>query len=60
MFGQKISIENQPGGLTHLDDRSLALRRQAIRIFEHSQRGHLDATFSLIEIIRVLYDDILK
>ena len=60
MFGQKISIENQPGGLTHLDDRSLALRRQAIRIFEHSQRGHLGATFSLIEIIRVLYDDILK
>ncbi|MCP3932706.1 MAG: transketolase, partial [Bacteroidetes bacterium] len=52
--------ETQPGLLTSLDERSLALRRKVIRIFEHSQRGHLGATFSLMEIIRVLYDDILK
>lgn len=60
MSGQSICIENQPGGLTPLDERSLALRRQVIRVFEHSQRGHLGATFSLIEIMRVLYDHILK
>lgn len=55
-----LSIETQPGGLTPLDERSLFLRRQIVRIFEHSRRGHLGAAFSLIEIIRVLYDDILR
>jgi transketolase len=54
------SIETQPGLLTQLDERSLFLRQQVIRIFEHSQRGHLGGTFSLIEIIRVLYDDVLR
>lgn len=55
-----ISIDRQIGGLTRLDERSLHLRRQVIRIFECSRRGHLGATFSLIEILRVLYDDILR
>jgi transketolase len=54
------STDSQVGLLTELDDRSLFFRQQVIRIFEHSQRGHLGATFSLIEIIRVLYDDILR
>jgi len=53
------SIERQIGGLTRLDERSLYLRRQVVKIFEHSRRGHLGATYSLIEILRVLYDDIL-
>jgi len=43
-----------------LDDRSIHLRRQIIKIFECSRRGHLGAAFSLIEILRVLYDDILR
>jgi transketolase len=42
-----------------LDDRSLYLRRQAIRALDGGGRGHLGSTLSLIEILRVLYDDIL-
>ena len=43
-----------------LDDRSQFLRRQAIRALDGGQRGHLGSTLSLIEIMRVLYDDILR
>lgn len=42
-----------------LDDRSLYLRRQAIQALDGGGRGHLGSTLSLIEIMRVLYDDIL-
>jgi transketolase len=52
--------ESQIGLNTRLDERSLYLRRQVVKIFECSQRGHLGATYSLIEILRVLYDDILR
>jgi transketolase len=43
-----------------LDDRSLALRRLAVTALEGGGRGHIGSTFSLIEIFRVLYDDILS
>ncbi len=43
-----------------LDERSLYLRRQAIRALDGGGRGHLGSTLSLIEIIRVLYDDVLR
>lgn len=43
-----------------LDARSLALRRMAVRGFEGGGRGHVGSAFSLIEILRVLYDDILR
>lgn len=43
-----------------LDERSRDLRRTIIRILEASRRGHLGAAFSLVEILRVLYDDILQ
>lgn len=43
-----------------LDDRSRALRRTIIRTLEAGQRGHVGAAFSLVEILRVLYDDVLK
>ncbi len=55
-----FSIENQIGASTRLDERSIHLRRRIVRILECSQRGHVGATFSLIEILRVLYDDILR
>jgi transketolase len=55
-----VSTETQIGGQTPLDERSLNLRRQVVKMFECSRRGHLGATFSLIEIVRVLYDDILR
>ena len=43
-----------------LDARSLDLRRTIIKMFEFSRRGHLGAAFSLVEILRVIYDDVLK
>jgi len=45
---------------TRLDDRSVALRRTIIRTLEAGQRGHVGAAFSLVEILRVLYDDVLR
>ena len=43
-----------------LDDRSLALRRTIIRTLGAGQRGHVGAAFSLVEILRVLYDEVLR
>jgi transketolase len=43
-----------------LDARSQALRRTVIRTLAAGQRGHVGAAFSLIEILRVLYDDVMR
>jgi transketolase len=43
-----------------LDPRSLALRRTIVKTLEAGQRGHVGAAFSLVEILRVLYDDVLR
>ena len=42
-----------------LDTRSLYLRKLIIRAFEGGMRGHLGSSMSLVEILRVLYDDFL-
>lgn len=43
-----------------LDERSKHLRRQIIRALVGGGRGHVGPSFSLVEILRVLYDDVLK
>lgn len=43
-----------------LDSRSKSLRRKMIDSFVAAKRGHLASAFSLAEILRVFYDDILK
>ena len=43
-----------------LDAKSLELRRTIVRIMDTCGRGHLGAAFSRIEILRVLYDDVLR
>jgi transketolase len=43
-----------------LDPRSQALRRTIIRALVAGQRGHVGAAFSLVEILRVLYDDVMR
>jgi len=43
-----------------LDERSKYLRRLVIKTLAHSRRGHLGPAFSLIEILRVLYDSVLS
>lgn len=43
-----------------LDNRSLALRRLVVEALEGGGRGHLGSALSLIEILRVLYDDVMS
>jgi transketolase len=43
-----------------LDDRSLHLRRLVVQALEGGGRGHVGSSLSLIEILRVLYDDVLR
>jgi transketolase len=43
-----------------LDERSIWLRRLVVRALEGGARGHIGSSLSLIEIMRVLYDDILR
>jgi transketolase len=42
-----------------LDGRSKELRKTIIKIVEQARRGHVISAFSLVEILRVLYDDIM-
>ncbi len=43
-----------------LDERSKYLRRLIVRALEGAGRGHVGSSMSLVEIIRVLYDEILR
>ena len=51
-----ISLLSSP----ELDKRSLALRRLVVDSMVAAGRGHLGPAMSLMEIVRVLYDDILR
>jgi transketolase len=53
-------IRPSPDNTTPLDRRSRELRRQIVRMLQKGGRGHVGSAFSLVEILRVLYDDILK
>lgn len=43
-----------------LDERSKELRRLVIRTLHGGERGHVGSSMSLVEIMRVLYDDLLR
>src|SRR5437660_4044743 len=43
-----------------LDERSKYLRRLVVRALDGGGRGHVGSSMSLIEILRVLYDDVLR
>jgi transketolase len=43
-----------------LDDRSKYLRRLILRGLAGGGRGHVGSSMSLVEILRVLYDDVLR
>ena len=43
-----------------LDDRSRYLRQLAVKTLESGKRAHLGSAMSVMEIIRVLYDNFLK
>src|SRR5690349_12915073 len=43
-----------------LDARSKDLRRLIVRALAGGERGHIGSSMSLVEILRVLYDDVLR
>jgi len=43
-----------------LDDRSKLLRRYVVDAMRGGGRGHLGSSMSMIEVLRVLYDSVLK
>ena len=43
-----------------LDERSKHLRRQIVRVLASAGRGHLGPALSLVEILRVLFDDVMR
>jgi len=54
------TIAPRPAASGTLDERSLALRRTIIRMMAAGKRGHLGSACSLVEILRVLYDEFLR
>lgn len=52
--------KSPPTNSVVLDGRSRELRRQIVRIMEAAKRAHLASAFSLVEILRVLYDNVLR
>ena len=51
-----VSLPNSPP----LDARSRQLRRLVVQALDGGGRGHIGSSMSLIEIVRVLYDDVLR
>jgi transketolase len=51
--------KGQPQETIKLDNRSIALRKAIVRTLAAGRRGHVASALSLVEILRVLYDDIL-
>ena len=43
-----------------LDKRSIDLRRTIVQMVNRASRGHLGSALSLVEILRVLFDSVLK
>jgi transketolase len=43
-----------------LDERSVYLRHLVVRTLDGGARGHVGSSLSLLEIMRVLYDDVLR
>jgi len=60
MSGSPILAKAPPINTTLLDRRSKEIRRKIVRMIEAGGRGHVGSAFSLVEMLRVLYDDILK
>jgi transketolase len=46
------------GSLQFVDSRSKTLREKVLYVAHHGKRGHLPSAMSLLEILRVLYDNI--
>lgn len=49
-----------PKSSVPLDERSRHLRRQIVRVLEGGGRGHIGTSLSLVEMLRVLFDSVLR
>jgi len=52
-------VKVSSGKQVKLDGRSRMLRQMAVDALDGGSRGHIGSTMSLIEIFRVLYDDVM-
>jgi len=43
-----------------LDERSTDLRRRVVKVLEEAGRGHVGSSLSPVEILRVLFDEVLR
>jgi transketolase len=59
MTADPVALARSPKSLP-LDERSLSLRRLIVDALVGGERGHIGSSLSPIEILRVLYDDILR
>ena len=59
-FSNKILEVMAESKSAALDERSKDLRKLIIRSLEGGERGHLGSSMSLVEILRVIYDDFLR
>jgi transketolase len=59
MASRAAALESERA-LSELDERSKFLRRLIVRALEGGNRGHVGSSMSLVEILRVLYDDVLR
>src|ERR1700693_4101738 len=55
-----VALGARQGSNLRLDERSIQLRRLVVRALDGGARGHIGSSLSLIEMMRVLYDDILR
>jgi len=60
MNTSRTMVDRADGASPALDSRSLDLRRRMIEVFNWGRRGHLGSAFSLVEILRVLFDSVLR
>jgi transketolase len=54
------TTKKPPVNTTPLDHRSRELRCQIVRTMAAGKRGHIASAFSLVELLRVLYDEVLR
>ena len=59
-MANNITRTGWPGLETRLDKRSIYLRQLVVRTLDGGKRGHVGSSLSPLEIMRVLYDDILR
>jgi transketolase len=59
-MGSRATVNRIVPATPPLDERSKVLRRLIVRALDGGGRGHIGSSMSLVEIMRVLYDDVLR